>query len=611
MKKSALTLFITAIICLSAFAGITMNDPLFRENAVVDYLMIVPDDPGILEEAARLATKKWEKGLKTRIVVMDSIENHMPGKDTPEKIRNLIKHAYAEWQVTWVLLIGDYNLLPARLIGESQYNLMYSDIYFACLDGQWDYDNDGVYGNETGSIEYHLDCYTDEFGNYTCNQVSTTGDSLDLWHDIYLGRLPASNQAEAAIMPQNSIRTNRLLFLGEHANFRPYSRVDLLDIADGTYYWHRNLKPIYDSSGSAFQHFGFDEVYEDSICPDGSVIADTIYRSPETYQDMLSLGNNIVYYLGHGGEGSWETCSFREPKPYLVIDHVKQLSSPTYSNIITLSCKTMAFHNGKAIGKEFLINPNGGAVSYVGSTHFDMTSRTVKVYQDMARLLAFENVHRISRAFELAHAMNNTEAVNKNIYSRHCYFTHQFWGDPELEVWTKPVTDQDRFKIGVMDMGSGKVRIQIQPGLDSVLVCMYKANALFVRGYTKNGSIEFRNIPQGIAGITITASKHNFVPSSVVIDRDNISREQAPAVDPADALTVFPNPFNAAAHIKLGSFKNAHIFIYNINGLLVQTYRDYKAGLLKWNAKNLPSGVYIVKVRAGKRTLSKSVVLQR
>ena len=52
-----------------------------------------------------------------------------------------IRDAYARWGTKWVLLGGDTDVIPERLaLNTSFYQVEHiaADIYYACLDGNWD-----------------------------------------------------------------------------------------------------------------------------------------------------------------------------------------------------------------------------------------------------------------------------------------------------------------------------------------------------------------------------------------------------------------------------------------------------------------------------------------
>jgi len=77
----------------------------------------------------------------------------------------------------------------------------------------------------------------------------------------------------------------------------------------------------------------------------------------------------------------------------------------------------------------------------------------------------------------------------------------------------------------------------------------------------------------------------------------------------------FPNPFNPETQIRysLAQNCNVHIDIFNVSGKLVDKiffgYQSKGVYIAHWNAIHLPSGVYIIRVRAGEQVLSKKCTL--
>ncbi|MFO7675727.1 MAG: C25 family cysteine peptidase [bacterium] len=118
--------------------------------------------------------RQWlaRKGYFTEIVRHDTLST--PGRDTQEKMRNLVKRLYAEQGLKYVILAGDYQHCPVRYgyLPYTSYNVP-ADMYFGDLDGSWDASGN----NRFGEME---------------------GDSLDLFHDVYVGRLPFDDASHAA-----------------------------------------------------------------------------------------------------------------------------------------------------------------------------------------------------------------------------------------------------------------------------------------------------------------------------------------------------------------------------------------------------------------------------
>ncbi|MBM4237703.1 MAG: hypothetical protein FJ151_04380, partial [Euryarchaeota archaeon] len=74
------------------------------------------------------------------------------GNDTQTQVRNFIADAHRTWRTRYVLLGGDDEVIPCRPVwvvgGVASY--IPADLYYAGLDGDWDLDGDGVYGEGAG-----------------------------------------------------------------------------------------------------------------------------------------------------------------------------------------------------------------------------------------------------------------------------------------------------------------------------------------------------------------------------------------------------------------------------------------------------------------------------
>ena len=89
-------------------------------------------------------------------------------------------------------------------------------------------------------------------------------------------------------------------------------------------------------------------------------------------------------------------------------------------------------------------------------------------------------------------------------------------------------------------------------------------------------------------------------------------------VVPSDfILTAYPNPFNPRAvismHYAMG--RNTVLNIYNIHGILVDQlingFVESGTHEMIWDASNMPSGVYIVKMQAGEYLHSRKIILMK
>ena len=115
---------------------------------------------------------KTSKGVPTVIRTTEWIEaNYRNGSDLQETIRNFIKDAYSKWGIEYVLLGGDVEQIPARLLWSGYYDggrMLPADMYYVGLDGDWNADGDDIFGEQPPA------------GN----------DLPDLFSELNIGRLP-------------------------------------------------------------------------------------------------------------------------------------------------------------------------------------------------------------------------------------------------------------------------------------------------------------------------------------------------------------------------------------------------------------------------------------
>ncbi|MBN2494978.1 MAG: hypothetical protein JXR96_10340 [Deltaproteobacteria bacterium] len=175
------------------------------DDGEFDYLIIAPgvfvglggdDSLEALRDARELT------GLASSIVSLEWIQTHYPGTrpdggaDDATRIREFLTDAYAEWGVRHALLVGDADaadvggesgdmLMPVRglyvnmgydpEIGAEIADQIPADMYYGCLDGSFDFDADGVYGE-----------HGDGLG----------GGEVDLLAEIAVGRAPVDSEQE-------------------------------------------------------------------------------------------------------------------------------------------------------------------------------------------------------------------------------------------------------------------------------------------------------------------------------------------------------------------------------------------------------------------------------
>ena len=114
-----------------------------------------PDDLG-LYTFQDFADYKNSHGTSTVIVTVEEITNdpyywnttNPLFNDTQAQIRNFVRDAYINWGIDYVLLGGDTDVVPVRNLWywDKEDASLPSDLYYACLDGNYNEDNDNWWG---------------------------------------------------------------------------------------------------------------------------------------------------------------------------------------------------------------------------------------------------------------------------------------------------------------------------------------------------------------------------------------------------------------------------------------------------------------------------------
>jgi hypothetical protein len=178
------------------------------EGSPVTYVIVTTD--AVASSWQVLADWKTRRGVPTVVRTVEWIQsNYRHGSDLQETIRTFIKDAYAKWGVQYVLLGGDTDILPARYgfsnFGEPTEQDIPTDSYFACLDGNWNKNGNGLWGQAAVS-------------------ASDPGDSTDFYAEVYIGRATASTTSKVSAFvgklmayenPTQTAYQNRVLSLAE------------------------------------------------------------------------------------------------------------------------------------------------------------------------------------------------------------------------------------------------------------------------------------------------------------------------------------------------------------------------------------------------------------
>ncbi|MBM3315167.1 hypothetical protein FJY71_04910, partial [candidate division WOR-3 bacterium] len=363
------------------------------------HLTVVPDS--LLTALAPLCARVEQRGLADTTVSVEDALASSSGRDNQEKLRNFIKRAYTDWGITHVLLAGDNEQIPCRLCWveiNSQYrDWIPTDLYYSALDGNWDRDMDGRYGE----VE----------------------DSVDLVPDVLLGRLPLATRTE-----MQRFVSRFLAYTGDSA--APYLR-DVL-------------------------FAGFD--YSPGFCgEDACELYDTLLkpesmRSVKVYDSHAGNHEDSVKHVLDPGMHIWVQydhcnyygmgCGWTNHQWLLYASELDDMTNaPRYSISLSAGCLPSAFDSSYCVAEVLLAAPYGGCVATFGNTRigFGLNPEPLRsgshYYCEKALEGFWQGPGNGSFYGLIAGQTQAAPLAGHNVVWRWCHYQFLLSGAPAMPVW--------------------------------------------------------------------------------------------------------------------------------------------------------------------------------
>ena len=478
-----------------AEAGEASFSPSFRpslDGSPVEYVIITGDE--MSGEFQRLADWQTKSGVSAVVRTVSWVRNSYPdGCDLAETIRKFVQDAYTHWGTTWVLLAGDSDVIPARY-GYSTYTggeYIPTDLYFQCLEGNWNGDGDAYFGEG-----YH--------GMYD------PGDEADLYPDVWIGRAPVNTVAEATLFidktlayvkspPSNFV--TKSLFFAEVLFPKTYvpsgTQCDTvaLDGASMTESAVALMPPT--------MHVA--RLYENYLCFPGSM-----QETKQRVIDSLNAGYGLAEHLGHGYRNTMSVADGS-----LGNSEVDLLTNGTRVGVLMGENCTSAAFDFNCIGERFILNENGGSVCYLGSTRFDYPTTAWAFQDERFRLLFQDGVTSLGQALALSKAAFISLSIADDSY-RWTQFVQLLLGEPRMPIWTAEPAAMNVTHAAQFVAGSDWYQVLVMSGgspVDSALVCLWKVGEDYRVAYTNASGvalIPFNPDTQGSFSVTVT--KQDLIP---------------------------------------------------------------------------------------------------
>ena len=486
-----------------------------------------------------------------QMLAVETITNSYSGTDAQAKIRACIKDYYQNHGTLYVVLGGDDTLVPARgtkvSVDSDVESAMPTDLYYSGLDGTWDGNNNGVYGE--------------------------TADSVDMAWEVVVGRIPVRTAAQATdyinklIAFESAPPTNlsKKIILGGMLAWDTYtgtSRPSDDVTADG----HRAFRDTAHPTVSDSEMWGR-RLYRDGIRPywqatSIGIFCDTLTSwDSSTAGDYLENATNVrkrfnegwwhLFFSGHGDVTAWGL----ESGAFYSSDATALTNKTPF--VYTDACLTGHFDGSTdpCLSEAFLRNPTAGAVLYVGCSRYgwgepdaspasntsDGGPSTVYAYKYYKRL--YETTNRTAGTAFAMHKADMISQCGANGSERWIQFGLNLQGDPA--IFPNPATQSPQSPpflpaIGIQSTALSNALsfvVSAQPTDGDAITNLWAtglpAGASFAKGANNtNGTFSWTSpAPTGTYSLAFSAADNDGVSSiSVTLRVTNSAPGAGPAV---------------------------------------------------------------------------------
>jgi hypothetical protein len=167
----------------------------FRSDRDTLYEVMIITDVAYENSFDDLLEHYLKRGLRANIFTTEQISENYDGIDLQEKMRNAVIEEYVNAEISYLLLAGDVEEVPARgfycyvVSGDGVEAMdIPADIYYSALDGNWNEDDDYMWAEP---------------------------EEDDLLPEIAVGRIPFSSEEELQIAIHKTISYQENPVLGE------------------------------------------------------------------------------------------------------------------------------------------------------------------------------------------------------------------------------------------------------------------------------------------------------------------------------------------------------------------------------------------------------------
>jgi hypothetical protein len=344
-------------------------------------------------------------GLPTVIKTLTDV-SAAPGTVTPDRIRSFLRSEYTDG-IEYVLLGGDLDVIPAQYLWVKAWTggdttQMPSDLFYECLDGTYDYDDDDLYGEPTDG---------------------DGGADVDLLGDVSVGRACVGSTTEADAFVAKTVD----YLIGDPYASGPALMVGELLWEDPDTYGDTYMEELVNGSsahnyvtvGIPAGQYTIDRLYDTLGGWDGS---DLIAR--------VNSGTRLINHLGH---------SSSDYNMRIQSSQVDNMQNTMIPFIYSQGCHAGAFDEGDCIAEHWTTKTTHGAFAVIMCARYgwgvvgSTDGANQRFHRQFWDAVFSENITSLGKANQDSKEDNLKKIAGACM--RWVYYEMNLFGDPALEIF--------------------------------------------------------------------------------------------------------------------------------------------------------------------------------
>lgn len=393
-----------------------------------DYLVIAPEEMSVY--FLQLVDWRNGQGMLSQFVTIEEILAAWDGVDDAERLRNFLIAEYADNGFRYLLLGGDIELVPYRELFVHTWSFdddLPSDFYFSGLDGNWDENQNGIWGEE---------------------------DEEDWFGELAVGRASVSTMADAAAFVNKQLAYQQspvvadltgYLMVGEQVDDHPTWGGDHKD------------EMVSGSDNHGVETAGLPDNIDVSILYDREgewIDTDLLF--------LLNNGVNMVNHMGHCGI----SAMMRLHNADITVDNLTADGFEHSFHIgYSQGCHAGAFDNNDCI-VERATNLTTGFVAFIANSRYGLyqagneDGASQFFDREFYDALFGESISTLGEAL-LDSRDDLVVWAGNNDRMRWVFYELNLFGDPALRPWSREPLDLTATYDDVVGVGTTELPVQV------------------------------------------------------------------------------------------------------------------------------------------------------